>query len=54
MFLAAAGWTLFVSAAVRAGARFATPTWHIVTQGTTAALMLYFAIVTVHKLALGA
>ncbi len=54
VFIAAAAWGLFVCAAVRAGARFATPAWHVVTQGATAALMLYFAVVTVRKLTLGA
>ncbi len=54
VFLAAAGWTLFVATAVQAGARFATPMWHVVTQAVTAVLMLYFAVTTVHKLASGA
>ena len=54
VFIAAAAWGLFVCSAVRAGARFATPAWHIVTQGVTAALMLYFAVLTVLKLSLGA
>ena len=54
VFIAAAAWGLFLCSAVRAGARFATPTWHIVTQGATAALMLCFAVLTVLKLSIGA
>lgn len=41
---------LFCSA-VRMGARFATPAWHVVTQGATALLMFYFAVKTVWRLA---
>ena len=54
VFIAAAAWGLFLCTAVRAGARFATPAWHIVTQGGTALLMLYFAARTVWRLAAGA
>jgi threonine/homoserine/homoserine lactone efflux protein len=41
---AAAAWGLFLCSAVRLGARFATPTWEIVTQALTGLLMLYFAL----------
>ena len=54
VFIAAAAWATFLSSAVRAGARFATPSWHVITQGATAALMLYFAVQTVLKLTRGA
>ena len=53
VFIAAAAWATFLGAAVRAGARFATPAWHVVTQGATAALMLCFAVLTVLKLVHG-
>lgn len=36
-------WGLVLCASVRAGARFATPMWHVCTQGLTGLLMLYFA-----------
>ena len=48
----AATWSLILCAAVRMGARFATPAWHVVTQGATAALMLFFAVRTIGRLAL--
>lgn len=48
--VAAATWGFVLCCAVQFGARFATPTWHVVTQGATAALMLYFAVVTVGKM----
>ena len=48
---AAAMWGLFVCAAVRMGARFATPAWHVATQGVTSALMLFFALRTILRLA---
>ena len=51
--LGAATWGLVLCGAVQMGARFATPTWHVVTQGATAALMLYFAAHTVWQLAGG-
>ena len=51
VFVAAASWGLFLCSAVQAGARFATPTWHVVTQGATSALMLFFALRTVLRLA---
>ena len=54
VFIAAATWGLFLCSAVRAGARFATPAWHVVTQGATAVLMLFFAVQTVLKLVHGA
>lgn len=47
----AALWCFVLCSLVRMGAKFATPAWHIVTQGTTAALMLYFAVYTVLRLA---
>jgi threonine/homoserine/homoserine lactone efflux protein len=53
VFLAAGGWSLFFCTAVSAGARFATPAWFIVTNGATAALMLYFAVQTARRMALG-
>ena len=40
----AATWGLVLCGAVQMGARFATPTWHVVTQGATALLMLFFAV----------
>ncbi len=46
----AASWSFVLCALVRAGARFATPMWHVVTQSLTAALMLYFAVYTVWRL----
>ena len=49
---AAAAWGLFLCSAVRMGARFATPAWHIITQGATSALMLFFAVRTILRLAL--
>ena len=51
VIVAAAAWGLVLCSAVRMGARFATPAWHIVTQGATALLMLYFAVKTVWRLA---
>ena len=50
VIVAAAAWGLVLCSAVRMGARFATPTWHVVTQGATAALMLFFAVKTVWRL----
>lgn len=41
--LAAALWGLFLCAAVRLGARFATPAWDTTTRGLTGLLMLFFA-----------
>ncbi|MBV8543478.1 MAG: hypothetical protein JO093_14520 [Acidobacteria bacterium] len=35
---------LFLCSAVRAGAKFASPRWEIITNVLTALLMLYFAI----------
>ncbi len=49
----AATWGLVLCSAVQMGARFATPAWHVVTQGATALLMLFFAGQTVWKLAGG-
>lgn len=46
-------WGLVLCSAVRMGARFATPAWHVVTQGVTALLMLFFAGQTVARLAGG-
>lgn len=42
--LAACTWGLVLCTAVRMGARFATPWWHVVTQGATGVLMLVFAV----------
>jgi threonine/homoserine/homoserine lactone efflux protein len=47
---AAALWGLVLCSAVRMGARFATPTWEIVTRAATGALMLYFAARLVARL----
>lgn len=47
----AALWGFVLCSLVRLGARFATPAWQVVTQGATAALMLYFAVHTVWRLA---
>ena len=52
--LGAATWGLVLCSAVQMGARFATPMWHVITQGATAALMLYFAVHTVWRLEGGA
>jgi threonine/homoserine/homoserine lactone efflux protein len=41
---AAAAWGLCLCSAVRAGARFATPTWEIGTCAATGILMLFFAV----------
>lgn len=41
---AASGWSVFLCAAVRLGARFATPLWQIGTRAATGALMLWFAL----------
>ncbi len=46
----AVSWSFVLCSLVRMGARFATPAWHIVTQGATAALMLYFALHTALQL----
>lgn len=46
----AATWGLVLCGAVQTGARFATPMWHVVTQGVTALLMLFFAGQTVARL----
>ena len=51
VILAAALYSGLFCTAVRMGARFATPAWHVVTQGATALLMLYFAVKTVWGLA---
>ena len=47
----AATWSFILCAAARMGAKFATPAWHVVTQGATAALMLFFVVRTVLRLA---
>ena len=47
----AALWGVILCAAVRMGARFATPMWEIVTQGATSALMLVFAVRVALRLA---
>lgn len=47
---AALAWSCLLCFAVQLGARFATPTWQVVTQGVTAFLMLYFAVVTLGRL----
>ncbi len=47
----AATWSFILCSTVRMGARFATPAWHVVTQGATAALMLFFAVRTIGRLA---
>lgn len=47
----AATWSFILCALTRMGARFARPAWQVVTQGLTAALMLYFAVYTVWRLA---
>ena len=49
--LGAATWSFILCSLARMGAKFATPVWHMVTQGLTAALMLYFAIHTGWRLA---
>ena len=48
--LAASTWCLVLCTAVKLGARFATPTWEIVTQGATGVLMLGFAVRGILKL----
>ncbi len=53
VIVAAATYSGLFCSAVRMGARFATPAWHIVTQGGTALLMLYFAFKTIWGLAAG-
>lgn len=50
---AASLWGLFLAAAVRLGARFATPVWEIGTRAATGALMLFFAVRLVARLAAG-
>ncbi len=50
----AASWSTVLCTLARMGAKFATPAWHVVTQGITAALMLYFAVQTVLRLTGGA
>ena len=52
--LGAATWGFVLCSAVQMGARFATPTWQVVTQAATAALMLSFAVITVLRLTTGA
>lgn len=39
----AATWSFIVCGAVQFGAKFATPAWHVATQGATSLLMLVFA-----------
>lgn len=46
----AASWSTVLCLLARMGAKFATPMWHIATQGATAALMLFFAVYTVLRL----
>lgn len=46
----ACAWGLVLCAALRLGARFATPTWSIATQALTGCLMLFFAIRAVLRL----
>ena len=53
VIIAAAAYGGLFCSAVRMGARFATPAWHVITQGATALLMLYFAVKTVWGLAVG-
>ena len=50
VIVAAAAYSCLFCTAVRMGARFATPAWHVVTQGATGLLMLYFALKTVLRL----
>lgn len=50
----AAAWGFVLCASLRFGARFATPTWNVVTQGITAGLMLAFAVRSIFQLAHGA
>lgn len=50
----AASWGLVLCAALRLGARFATPIWNVVTQGATAGLMLAFAVRAFLQLVRGA
>jgi threonine/homoserine/homoserine lactone efflux protein len=49
----AISWGVFLCAALSFGARFATPAWHIATPAATAALLLYFAVHAVIRLATG-
>ncbi len=51
--LGACVWGLVLCSAVRMGARFATPLWDAVTQGTTSILMLGFAARGLLRLASG-
>ena len=46
----AALYSFILCSAVQMGARFATPAWHVITQTTTSALMLFFAVRTVARL----
>ena len=49
----AATWSFILCSAARMGAKFATPAWHIATQGATSALMLFFVVRTVLRLSGG-
>ena len=48
---AATAWSLFLCAGLRLGARFATPAWEIGTRAATGALMIYFALRLLLRLA---
>ena len=53
VIIAAALYSGLFCAAVRMGARFATPAWHVAPQGAPALLMRYLAVKTVWGLAVG-
>ncbi|HUR82068.1 MAG TPA: LysE family transporter [Thermoanaerobaculia bacterium] len=42
--IGAATWGLFLCAATRLGARFASPLWEVITNAATALLMIFFAV----------
>ena len=49
--IGAATWGLFLCTTVRLGARFASPRWEIATNALTAALMIWFAVQLVLRVA---
>ncbi len=51
--LGASLWGIVLCSAVRLGARFATPAWETTTQALTGALMLFFAVRLLMRLAAG-
>ena len=53
VIVGACTWGLVLCTSVRLGARFATPLWQVLTEGSTGLLMLYFAVASVLRLTAG-